>query len=136
MIKCSCSKRMVLLILASLVFIGCQQKTVVQQEEQVEETPAGVTEKPKQVEPSQEASSQETASQENSEAKRKIEFAQNNLKMAQKGILGYSQVVAICRDVIKQYPSTPYERQARVLLGQIPKDLHSKFNITDEEIGL
>jgi hypothetical protein len=87
-------------------------------------------------EETKEVSEQELSSQENPEAKQKLAFAQNNLKMAQKGILSYSQVVVLCRDIIRQYPGTPYERQARTLLRQVPEDLRSQFNITDEELEL
>ncbi len=73
---------------------------------------------------------------ENLQAEQKLAFAQNRLSLAQKGIMGYSQTVVLCRDVIKQYPGTQYERQAKALLGQVPEDLRSQFNITDEELGL
>jgi len=65
-----------------------------------------------------------------------LTFAQNYLKMSQKGILSYSQAVVICRGVIKDYPETRYELEARTLLRQVPEDLRSQFNITDEELEL
>jgi len=56
--------------------------------------------------------------------------------MAQKGLMGYNQAVVLCRDVIKTYPGTSYEREAREILRQIPEDQRSQFKITDEELGL
>ncbi len=103
---------------------------------QVPEAAIEPAEETKQVEEIKEASEQETASQEIPEAQQRLVFAQNYLKMSQKGILSYSQAVAICRSVIKDYPETQYERQARTLLGQVPEDLRSQFNITDEELEL
>ena len=69
-------------------------------------------------------------------AKQKLMFAQNNMKMARKGILSYSQAVAICRGVIKDYPNTDYEQQARELLREVPEDLRAQYNLSDEELGL
>ena len=69
------------------------------------------------------------------DAEQKLTFARNNLKMAQKGILGYSQIVAICRGVISDYPDTPYAQQAQELLRQVPQNQRSQFNLTDEELG-
>ncbi|MDH4203042.1 MAG: hypothetical protein OEV87_09115 [Phycisphaerae bacterium] len=70
------------------------------------------------------------------EAKQRLVFAQNNMKMAQRGILSYSQAVAICRGVIKDYPNTEYEQQAKELLREVPEDLRSQYNLSDEELGL
>lgn len=78
----------------------------------------------------------EPAPSENDEAKQKLVFAQNNMKMAQRGILNYSQAVAICRGIIKDYPNTEYEQQAKELLREVPEDLRSQYNLSDEELGL
>jgi hypothetical protein len=103
---------------------------------QVQEAVVEPAEETKEVEQIKEVNEKETASLEISEAQQKLTFAQNYLKMSQKGILSYSQAVAICRGVIKDYPETQYEREARTLLGQVPEDLRSQFNITDEELVL
>jgi hypothetical protein len=103
---------------------------------QVQEAVVEPAEETKEVEQIKEVNEQTTASQEIPEAQQKLAFAQNYLKMSQKGILSYSQAVAICRGVIKDYPETQYEREARTLLGQVPEDLRSQFNITDEELEL
>ena len=71
-----------------------------------------------------------------SEAEKKLTFARNNFKMAQQGILGYHQVVAICRSVMQDYPDTKYEQQAQELLRQIPDDQRGQYNLTNEELGL
>lgn len=105
------------------------------EEVQIQEVVVEPTEEIKQVEEIKEVSQQEVASQENPDAQQKLAFAQNYLNLAEKGIPSYSQVVAICRGVIKDYPETQYERQARVLLRQVPEDLRSQYNITDEELG-
>ncbi|MEN8126341.1 MAG: hypothetical protein ABFR90_00890 [Planctomycetota bacterium] len=84
--------------------------------------------------PAEEA--EKAASQDNSEVQKKLEFARSYLELAQKGVAGYSQTVAICRSVIKDYPGTEYECQAKEILAQVPEDLRSQFHITDEELEL
>ena len=81
-----------------------------------------------------EVSEQALSSQENLEAEQKLVFARSYLSMAQKGIAGYGQTVAICRGIIKDYPGTQYEVQAKQILGLIPDDQRSQFKITDEEL--
>ncbi|MHC4554080.1 MAG: tetratricopeptide repeat protein [Planctomycetota bacterium] len=103
---------------------------------QVPETVAEAAEETIKEEKIEDVSEQQPSSQEIPDAQQKLMFAQNYLKMSQKGILSYSQAVAICRSIIKDYPETQYERQARTLLGQVPDDLRSQFSITDEELEL
>ena len=79
---------------------------------------------------------QAAANQADSEVGQKLMFAKSNLDMAQKGILSYSQTVAICRGIIKDYPGTEYEQQARMLLREVPEDLRPQYNLSDEELGL
>jgi hypothetical protein len=79
---------------------------------------------------------QAAANEADSEAGQKLMFAKSNLDMAQKGILSYSQTVAICRGIIKDYPGTEYEQQARMLLREVPEDLRPQYNLSDEELGL
>lgn len=85
--------------------------------------------------PAQPVQDKTQKSTEISEAQKKLIFAQNYLKMAQKGILGYNQVAAICRGVIRDYPDTRYVQQAQELLRQIPEDQRAQLNLTDEELG-
>ena len=119
-----------------LFLFGCsganKQKLSVDTMSQEPQTEA-VVEQPQKPAP---ADVPQAASQKNPEAQQKLEFAENNLKMAQKGNLAYSQTVAICRDIIKTYPGTEYENHARMFLRQVPQDQRSKYNITNEELGL
>lgn len=84
----------------------------------------------------EEAQGQNAASGENSESQQKLMFAQNNLELAQKGVLGYSQTVALARGIIKDYPGTEYERKARDILRQVPEDQRDRYKLTDQELGL
>ena len=103
---------------------------------QVPETVAEAAEETIKEEKIEDVSEKQPSSQEIPDAQQKLVFAQNYLEMSQNGILSYSQAVAICRSIIKDYPETQYERQARTLLGQVPDDLRSQFSITDEELEL
>lgn len=69
-------------------------------------------------------------------AEKKLEFAEQYMNTAKKGIIPYSQAVAICRDIIKNNPGTEYEAAARQLLGEVPQDQRARYNITDQELGL
>ncbi|MCD4830380.1 MAG: hypothetical protein K8R02_01070 [Anaerohalosphaeraceae bacterium] len=48
----------------------------------------------------------------------------------------YGKPIAMCRRVIKEYPGTKYEDQARVLLRLVPDRFHRRYKLTDEELGL
>jgi hypothetical protein len=121
------------------------QSELVEQEkpqEQSEPTgPVGETEPSQQSESTKQVEqlkqTEQVSAQESTkilEAQQKLMFAQHNFKMAQKGILGYSQVVALCRGVIQDYPDTEYAQQALDLLRQIPEDQRAQYNLTDEEL--
>lgn len=110
----------------------------VTEEENKENTPEISAEDPEQdvsgqTEP---VTEQAEPSQEDTQAVGKLEFAVRYMASAKKGILTYSQAVVLCRDIIKEYPGTEYETQARELLKQVPADQRSRYNITDEELGL
>jgi len=90
----------------------------------------------KQENPAETTAAPESSSPENAEAKQKLVFAWSNMKMAKRGILNFSQAVVICRGIIKDYPDTEYEQQARQLLREVPEDLRPQYNLTDEELGL
>jgi hypothetical protein len=106
------------------------------QDAPVQEVAVTPAEEVKPAEQVKQSGERQAASQGNTEAAQKLVFAQNNMKMAQKGILNYSQAVAICRGVIKDYPNTDYEQQARNLLREVPEDLRTQYNLSDEELGL
>ena len=93
---------------------------------------------PKPAEPAEPAPApvQPQATDTASEAQKKLTFAQNNMKMAEKGIMGYHQAVAICRSIIKDYPGTEEAKQAQELLQKIPEDKRAQYNLTNEELGI
>jgi len=90
----------------------------------------------KQANPAETIAASKPASPGNDEAKQKLAFAENNIRMAKRGILTYSQSVAICRGIIKDYPNTEYEQQAKELLREVPENLRAQYNLTDTELGL
>jgi hypothetical protein len=58
------------------------------------------------------------------------------MKTGQRRITSYKNAVDNCREIIKKYPGTKYAEEARQLLRQIPENQRSRYNITDEELGL
>ncbi|MBW8034478.1 MAG: hypothetical protein FVQ79_02100 [Planctomycetes bacterium] len=44
--------------------------------------------------------------------------------------------IEACRKVLKDYPGTKYANEARMLLRKVPKRLHKRHKITNEELGL
>jgi hypothetical protein len=44
--------------------------------------------------------------------------------------------VPLCRQIFQQYPNTEWAAKARVLLRDLPDELKTRFNITNEEMGL
>ncbi len=84
--------------------------------------------------PSVTASTAQTPSSKNAEAEQKLAFAKNNINMAKKGILNYSQSVAICRGIIRDYPDTEYEQKAKMLLREVPENLRAQYHLTDAEL--
>lgn len=135
------------LSIVAVCLFGCSQQQrqetsadaksqVSSQDAPVQEAVVKPAEEVKPVEHVKDAGEQEAASQENTEAAQKLVFAQKYMTMAKKGILNYSQSVAICRGVIKDYPNTDYAQQARELLREVPEDLRSQYNLSDEELGL
>lgn len=58
------------------------------------------------------------------------------MKAGQKRVTSYLKGVENCRAIMKKYPGTKYAEEARQLLRQIPENQRSRYNITDEELGL
>jgi hypothetical protein len=58
------------------------------------------------------------------------------MKTGQRRITSYKNAVDNCREIIRKYPGTKYAEEARQLLRQIPENQRSRYNITDEELGL
>lgn len=100
--------------------------------EPIKEDPKSVSEQAKPLEEHQATDKTGTA---DNEAQQKLKFAAQYMNMARKGLIDYSQAVVICRDVIENHPD-PYQQQARELLLKIPTEMRSKYNITDQELGL
>jgi TolA-binding protein len=131
------------LFFCALIFtVGCSQKQsqnasvdTSQDKQLVQETVSAEETFVQADEPQISGADAETESV-NEEAAQKIKFANQYMEMAQKGLISYSQAVAVCRDVIKKYPDTVYQQQARALLGIVPAEERSQYNITDEELGL
>jgi hypothetical protein len=44
--------------------------------------------------------------------------------------------VPLARQILQQYPNTEWAPKARALLRDLPDDLKTRFNITNEEMGL
>jgi len=48
----------------------------------------------------------------------------------------YRKPIDMCRRVIRDYPGTKYEDQAREILRRVPERFHKRYGLTDEELGL
>ncbi|MEN6387093.1 MAG: hypothetical protein ABFD79_18080 [Phycisphaerales bacterium] len=48
----------------------------------------------------------------------------------------YAKPIEMCRTVIKDFPNTKYEQEARVLMRQVPERFRERYHITDAELGL
>lgn len=51
-------------------------------------------------------------------------------------ITTYANGVKFCRQLIRDYPGTVYEEEARGFLRTIPENQRAQYNITDEELGV
>lgn len=57
-------------------------------------------------------------------------------KAASKGAISYKTAVDMSREIIRKYPGTTYEEQARMELRKVPDDKKKLYGITPEETGL
>ncbi|MHC4883203.1 MAG: hypothetical protein ACYTCV_11500, partial [Planctomycetota bacterium] len=57
------------------------------------------------------------------------------INAARKKFQTYKQGVDMCREIIRKYPGTKYEHEARLLLRRVPEDKRGTYNIMDEELG-
>ncbi len=74
---------------------------------------------------------------ENYEAEKKLEYARKLfIPAGRKNILTSKRGIDLCREIIREYPNTKYEQEARLLLRQVPENERKRYNITDEELGL
>ncbi len=53
-----------------------------------------------------------------------------------KPVLTSKKGVDFCRQIIREYPNTKYEQEARMLLRRVPEYERKRYNITDKEMGL
>ena len=65
-----------------------------------------------------------------------LEYAKMYVKAGRKPGLTSKRAVDICRQIIREYPNTKYEQEARLLLRKVPEYERKRYKITDEEMGL
>jgi hypothetical protein len=69
------------------------------------------------------------------QAGKDLEYAEFYINAARKKFQTYKQGVDMCREIIRKYPGTKYEHEARLLLRRVPEDKRGTYNIMDEELG-
>ncbi len=62
-----------------------------------------------------------------------IETARGYVKAGR--FTGFKFAVDMCREVLEKWPESTYAKEARELLNRIPKRYHSRYGITNEELG-
>ena len=65
-----------------------------------------------------------------------LEYAKMFVSAGRKPVLTSKQGVDYCRQIIRDYPNTKYEQEARLLLRRVPEYERKRYNITDKEMGL
>jgi hypothetical protein len=58
------------------------------------------------------------------------------MELGRKRGMTYTNGVKLCREIIRKYPGTQYEQDARVLLRQVPENQRAQYQITNSELGL
>lgn len=58
------------------------------------------------------------------------------MQMGKKSFMTYKRGVELCRQIMRDYPNTEYSERAKLLLRQMPDSEKTKYNVTDEEIGI
>ncbi len=58
------------------------------------------------------------------------------MEAPRRGVYSYKRGVDMCRAIIRDYPGTEYAHEARQMLRQVPERHRSRYNITDEDMGL
>ena len=74
--------------------------------------------------------------EESYQAGKDLEYANMFIDAARKRAQTYKKGVEQCRKIIKNYPDTLFEQQARELLRKVPEHKRATYGITDEELGL
>lgn len=74
--------------------------------------------------------------QQDIQAQRLYQMALTEFKIARKPLMSFVRCVRYCRELIKKYPDSPEAAKARVLLRKMPERERTRYNITNEEMGL
>ena len=67
-------------------------------------------------------------------AKKLLEMAMTERKMGRLPALGYGNMVKHCRELMKNFPGTPYAAAAKKMLADIPERYRERYHITEKEI--
>jgi len=65
-----------------------------------------------------------------------LEYAKMFVSAGRKPTLTSKQGVDLCRQIIREFPNTKYEQEARLLLRKVPEYERKRYKITDKEMGL
>ena len=65
-----------------------------------------------------------------------LEYAKMFVSAGRKPVLTSKRGIETCRQIIREYPNTKYEQEARLLLRRVPEYERKRYNITDKEMGL
>ncbi len=65
-----------------------------------------------------------------------LEYAKMYVSAGRRPVLTSKKGVDLCRQIIREYPNTKSEQEARLLLRRVPEFERKRYNITDEEMGL
>jgi len=69
-------------------------------------------------------------------AQQLYQMAETESKIAHKPMMSYKRMVDYCREIIREFPTSPYADKARELLRQMPERHRKLHKVTDEEMGL
>jgi hypothetical protein len=71
------------------------------------------------------------------QAQKLFEYAKGlYIPAGKKAGLTPKQGIELCRQIMKDYPDSPYAEQAKKLLRELPEEDRKKYKITNEEMGL
>lgn len=134
-------------IVVSGKFSSPPDKAVIEQPLEVAETEPRQTEPVQPIEPpvQQQAETPKPAAPpsaadeafafEDVRAQQIYQMAETESKIARK-IMSYKRMVDYCREILRDYPTSPYAEKARELLRQMPERHREMHNVTNEEMGL
>ncbi|MEN8126340.1 MAG: hypothetical protein ABFR90_00885 [Planctomycetota bacterium] len=70
------------------------------------------------------------------QAQKKMTYARDLFMNTAKYVTTYKNGVKLCREIIRDYPGTKYEHEARMLLRKVPENKRHLYKITDDELML